>query len=49
MQDNLNIQFAGICKHCGGAIYFDFDNDEIIPHGGVDCICELDDEEVKAA
>jgi len=36
--------FVGLCKHCGGAMYFDYNEEKIIPHGGVDCICELQEE-----
>ena len=41
--------FVGLCKNCGGAMYFDPINEEIIPHGGVDCICELQEEPEEEA
>ena len=41
--------FVGLCKNCGGAMYFDFTEEKIIPHGGVDCICELQEEPEEEA
>lgn len=43
----MSIQFVGLCKHCGGAMYYDFDNNVMVPHGGFDCICEFDEELAK--
>ena len=40
----MSIQFVGLCKHCGGVMYWDFENETMIPHGGRDCLCEFDEQ-----